>query len=48
VISRYATLRRTVHRYKLHKHVRFFGFVPDATWEPRVTAYLESIACTPH
>jgi glycosyltransferase involved in cell wall biosynthesis len=30
-ISKYATLRRTVHRYKLHKHVRFFGFVPDAT-----------------
>ena len=30
-ISKYATLRRAVHRYKLHKHVRFFGFVPDAT-----------------
>jgi glycosyltransferase involved in cell wall biosynthesis len=30
-ISKYATLRRTVHRYKLHKHVRFFGFVSDAT-----------------
>ena len=30
-ISKYASLRRTVHRYKLHKHVRFFGFVPDAT-----------------
>ena len=30
-ISKYATLRRTVHRYKLHKHVRFFGFVPDNT-----------------
>jgi len=30
-ISKYARLRRTVHRYKLHKHVRFFGFVPDAT-----------------
>ena len=30
-ISKYATLRRSVHRYKLHKHVRFFGFVPDAT-----------------
>ena len=30
-ISKYAALRRTVHRYKLHKHVRFFGFVPDAT-----------------
>jgi glycosyltransferase involved in cell wall biosynthesis len=30
-ISKYAALRRTVHRHKLHKHVRFFGFVPDAT-----------------
>ena len=30
-ISKYATLRRSVHRYQLHKHVRFFGFVPDAT-----------------
>ena len=30
-ISKYATLRRTVHRHKLHKHVRFFGFVPDQT-----------------
>ena len=30
-ISQYATLRRAVHRYKLHKHVRFFGFVPDKT-----------------
>ena len=30
-ISKYAALRRTVHRYKLHKHVRFFGFVPDNT-----------------
>jgi len=30
-ISRYATLRRAVHRHKLHKHVRFFGFVPDHT-----------------
>ena len=30
-ISRYATLRRAVHRHKLHKHVRFFGFVPDKT-----------------
>ena len=31
-ISKYATLRRAVHRHKLHKHVRFFGFVsgPDA------------------
>jgi glycosyltransferase involved in cell wall biosynthesis len=30
-ISKYATLRRAVHRHKLHKHVRFFGFVPDRT-----------------
>jgi glycosyltransferase involved in cell wall biosynthesis len=30
-ISKYATLRRAVHRYKLHQHVRFFGFVPDKT-----------------
>jgi glycosyltransferase involved in cell wall biosynthesis len=30
-ISKYAALRRAVHRYKLHKHVRFFGFVPDKT-----------------
>ena len=30
-ISKYATLRREVHRHKLHKHVRFLGFVPDKT-----------------
>ena len=30
-ISKYATLRRAVHRYKLHKYVRFFGFVSDTT-----------------
>jgi glycosyltransferase involved in cell wall biosynthesis len=30
-ITKYATLRRAVHRLKLHKHVRFFGFVPDQT-----------------
>ena len=30
-ISKYATLRRAVHRLKLHKHVRFLGFVPDKT-----------------
>jgi glycosyltransferase involved in cell wall biosynthesis len=30
-ISKYATLRRAVHRHNLHKHVRFFGFVPDQT-----------------
>ncbi|HSL23359.1 MAG TPA: glycosyltransferase family 1 protein [Vicinamibacterales bacterium] len=30
-ISKYATLRRAVHRHKLHKHVRFLGFVSDDT-----------------
>jgi glycosyltransferase involved in cell wall biosynthesis len=30
-ISKYPTLRRTVHRGKLHKHVRFLGFVPYET-----------------
>jgi len=30
-ISKYASLRRAVHRHKLHKHVRFFGFVSDKT-----------------
>ena len=30
-ISKYATLRRAVHRYNLHKHVRFLGFVPAET-----------------
>jgi glycosyltransferase involved in cell wall biosynthesis len=30
-ISKYATLRRAVHRHKLHKFVRFFGFVSDQT-----------------
>jgi glycosyltransferase involved in cell wall biosynthesis len=30
-ISKYATLRRAVHRHKLYKHVRFLGFVPDHT-----------------
>jgi len=30
-VSQYATLRRAVHRHKLHQHVRFFGFVPDKT-----------------
>jgi glycosyltransferase involved in cell wall biosynthesis len=30
-ITKYATLRRAVHRHKLHKHVRFLGFVPDST-----------------
>jgi glycosyltransferase involved in cell wall biosynthesis len=30
-ISKYAALRHAVHRHKLHKHVRFFGFVPART-----------------
>jgi len=30
-ISRYAILRRAVHRYNLHKHVRFLGFLSTET-----------------
>jgi glycosyltransferase involved in cell wall biosynthesis len=30
-ISRYQALRRAVHQHKLHKHVRFLGFVPPET-----------------
>jgi glycosyltransferase involved in cell wall biosynthesis len=30
-ISTNAALRRLVHRYNLHKHVRFLGFLPDET-----------------
>jgi glycosyltransferase involved in cell wall biosynthesis len=30
-ISKYPNLRRLVHRFQLHRHVRFFGFVPEAT-----------------
>ena len=30
-ISKYAALRRAVHRHQLHQHVRFLGFVPEAT-----------------
>ena len=30
-ISKYAALRRAVHRYNLHKHVRFLGYMPDET-----------------
>ena len=30
-ISKYPQLRRLVHRFQLHQHVRFLGFVPDAT-----------------
>ena len=30
-ISRLPALRRAVHRHKLHKHVRFLGYLPDHT-----------------
>jgi glycosyltransferase involved in cell wall biosynthesis len=30
-VSQYPNLRRLVHRHQLHQHVRFLGFVPDAT-----------------
>lgn len=30
-ISKYPNLRRQIHKYQLHQHVRFLGFVPDAT-----------------
>ena len=30
-ISKYATLRRAVHRYNLHKHVRFLGYLSTET-----------------
>ena len=30
-ITRYVKLRRAVHRYQLHRHVRFLGFVPGET-----------------
>jgi glycosyltransferase involved in cell wall biosynthesis len=30
-ISKYPNLRRLVHRFQLHPHVRFFGFVPEET-----------------
>jgi glycosyltransferase involved in cell wall biosynthesis len=30
-LSKYPQLRRMVHRFQLHQHVRFLGFVPDAT-----------------
>ncbi|NOT44882.1 MAG: glycosyltransferase family 4 protein [Acidobacteria bacterium] len=30
-ISKLPALRRAVHKHKLHKHVRFMGFVPDET-----------------
>ena len=30
-ISKYSNLRRLVHRFQLHQHVRFLGFVPEET-----------------
>jgi glycosyltransferase involved in cell wall biosynthesis len=30
-ISKLPALRRAVHEHKLHKHVRFLGYVPDET-----------------
>ncbi len=30
-ISKYQNLRRLVHTFQLHQHVRFLGFVPDET-----------------
>jgi glycosyltransferase involved in cell wall biosynthesis len=30
-ISRYAALRRAVHKHQLHKHVRFLGYMPEET-----------------
>jgi glycosyltransferase involved in cell wall biosynthesis len=30
-ISKYAELRRAVHRHNLHKHIRFLGYMPDET-----------------
>jgi glycosyltransferase involved in cell wall biosynthesis len=30
-ISKLPALRRAVHKYKLHKHVRFLGYLPDET-----------------
>jgi glycosyltransferase involved in cell wall biosynthesis len=30
-ISKYAALRRAVHKHQLHKYVRFLGYLPEAT-----------------
>jgi glycosyltransferase involved in cell wall biosynthesis len=30
-ISKYASLRRAVHKYQLHKYVRFLGYLPEET-----------------
>jgi len=30
-VSKYPNLRRLVHRFQIHQHVRFLGFVPEGT-----------------
>ena len=30
-VSKYAALRRAVHRHQLHQYVRFLGYLPEAT-----------------
>jgi len=30
-VSRYAALRRAVHKHQLHQHVRFLGYLPEET-----------------
>ena len=30
-VSKYASLRRAVHRHQLHQYVRFLGYMPEAT-----------------
>jgi glycosyltransferase involved in cell wall biosynthesis len=30
-ISKYAALRRAIHRYQLHRYVRFLGYLPEET-----------------
>ncbi len=30
-ISKYASLRRAVHRHQLHNHIRFLGYLPEET-----------------
>jgi glycosyltransferase involved in cell wall biosynthesis len=30
-VSKYASLRRAVHKYQLHKYVRFLGYLPEET-----------------
>ena len=37
-ISKYAALRRAVHRHQLHKYVRFLGYLPEETLAVHVPA----------